>query len=113
MYEWLTALKAGDLVILLGSGMRKHDAVGVVERVTKTLVIIRGGSARYRKSDGYSTHTTVWSMYGIGEATLEKVEKIRERELRQKLINCIERTDLNNIPKFVLQKVVDLFESCK
>lgn len=55
--DWLKELKVGDKVIIHGPYQSK--SVGVVERLTKTQIILAGGS-KFKLDDGYNTPRQQW-----------------------------------------------------
>ena len=68
-YEWISALRAGDKVVLT---TKLGHKIVTVDRVTKTQVIIGGG--RYRVADGREVGGSVWST--------TKIEHLQRRDTK-------------------------------
>ena len=98
MKEWLNDLKPGDQVILGSSAHTGVDSIGKVERLTKTQIVIKGSSIRYRRIDGRRIGASCWYESWICQATQEKIAEITEAKKRRTLIgklNTMRWGDLN------------------
>ncbi len=96
----LDDIKAGDAVARILKGIFKESIEKViVDRVTKTQVIIR--NKRYRKSDGEAigqSRDTCYVQFVIRVITPEIEEKLKEQELKEQ--------ELNN-KKYYIHKIVN------
>lgn len=78
--EWLESLKAGDEVAVWSSRIGgNHYSIHVVDRITKTLIILKSGN-RYRRRDGYRPGDE-WTRESIVPVTDEIRDKMRRRIL--------------------------------
>ena len=79
--KWLSGLKAGDEVIYRPSGSYGRgdgDTVSVVERVTKTQIIIKEVKEKIRRDTGYGPSAGRWSSRSeIRPVTKEDIERIK------------------------------------
>lgn len=76
--EWLSSLKAGDMVAVhrrYGSG---HD-LATVERVTETQIVTRSHS-KYRRKDGRSVGSDSWSATYLSPVTDEIVAAVQHEK---------------------------------
>ena len=98
----LSNLQVGDKVIVYEKyGDRK---IATVERITKTLVVVKG--IKYRKSDGFESGTGGLFSRSIDIPKDEGQIKEIELEVRKKLIiHRIHNFNLNDYPLEVLEKV--------
>lgn len=98
----LKDLKVGDKVIIY-SAYGNRD-VSAIERITKTLVVVKGN--KYRKSDGFRCGTVLYTSDRIEAPKDEEQKKRIELEYRKKIIiHRIHNLNLNDYPLEVLEKV--------
>ena len=97
MSEWLDNLKVGDKVVIGGGPM----AITTVGRLTKTLIITKGGT-KFRRRDG--TSPGEWTTGFLQEPTQEIVEQIKQGNLASKLRGY----DWRSLPLEILVKVYNL-----
>ena len=98
----MAELKVGDKVIIY-SAYGNRD-VSVVERITKTLVVVKGN--KYRKSDGFRYGTVLYTSDRIEAPKDEEQKKRIELEYRKKIIiQRIRNFNLNGYPIDVLEKI--------
>lgn len=98
----LKDLQVGDKVIIYSAyGYRD---VSAIERITKTLVVVKGN--KYRKSDGFRYGSVLYNSGRI-EAPKDEEQKNRiELEYRKKIIiHRIRNFNLNDYPIDVLEKI--------
>lgn len=84
----LSDLKPGDTVILRYSTPFIDDRITIVDRVTKTQVIV--GTRRFNKSDGRERTASRWDYYRIVPAMPDQIAEV---ERRQQLKQDRERAD--------------------
>ena len=81
--DFLKNLKAGDKVIVSD---RYASCVRVVQRLTKTLIIVDEGdgrnAGRYNRNSGWLTGFDIWNSASLKEATQEKISKVNEENKR-------------------------------
>lgn len=99
-------LKAGDKVIV--SSIRNQPIVDVVERVTKTHIILRESMTKYSRNSGYVVGGDSWSFSFLSEWTEEKELAIKESLEKNRLIAKLKHTDWNNKDLAELQSIHDL-----
>ena len=104
--EWLKSLKYGDTVIVKS---RYNDRVGIVDRVTKTMIIINSGE-RFRRNDGERVGANVWNLSNITQADADKVKAIASRKKKEKLINSIKSFDISKLDLYTLEKLLAVIE---
>lgn len=98
----LKDLKVGDKVIIY-SEYGNRD-VSAIERITKTLVVVKGN--KYRKSDGFRYGNVLYTSDRIEAPKDEEQKKRIELEYRKKIIiHRIHNLNLNDYPLEVLEKV--------
>ena len=98
----LKDLKVGDKVIIY-SAYGNRD-VSAIERITKTLVVVKGN--KYRKSDGFRYGNVLYTSDRIEAPKDEEQKKRIELEYRKKIIiHRIHNLNLNDYPLEVLEKV--------
>ncbi|KKL03903.1 hypothetical protein LCGC14_2621460 [marine sediment metagenome] len=102
--EWLENLKVGDRVVIntTSYGSQGDNSVSVVERLTKTLIITKGGR-KFRRNDGLSPGGE-WSKDTLQEPTPEAVDRIRQANLANKLRHY----DWKPLPLATLRAIYDL-----
>jgi len=105
--EWLGKLKVGDKVIWSN---RYHQYVKLVDRITKTQIIIAGNvGGRFRKSDGdLIGDTSIWSSTHIEEATPGRIEAILNEERRERYLSIINNCDFELKTDSELSAISDL-----
>jgi hypothetical protein len=78
----LSDLKPGDTVILRYSTPFIDDRITIVDRATKTQIIV--GTRRFSKSDGRERTASRWSYYRVIPATPDQLAKVeRRRQIKQ------------------------------
>nr|DAH67319.1 MAG TPA: hypothetical protein [Caudoviricetes sp.] len=98
----LKDLKVGDKVIIY-SEYGNRD-ISIIERITKTLVVVKGN--KYRKSDGFRYGTILYTSERIEAPKDEEQKKRIELEYRKKIIiHRIRNFNLNDYPIDVLEKI--------
>ncbi|WP_293555744.1 hypothetical protein [Phascolarctobacterium sp.] len=98
----LKDLKVGDKVIIYGAYGNRD--VSAVERITKTLVVVKGN--KYRKSDGFRCGSVLFNSDRIEAPKDEEQKKRIELEYRKKIIiHRIRNFNLNGYPIDVLEKI--------
>lgn len=98
----LKDLKVGDKVNIYSAyGVRD---VSTIERITKTLVVVKGN--KYRKSDGFRYGAVLYNSDRIEAPKDEEQKKRIELEYRKKIIiHRIRNFNLNDYPIDVLEKI--------
>lgn len=106
----LEDVKVGDTLLIPGHYSERTEQLVSVFRTTPTQVVTRGG-VKYRKSDGRSIGTDDWSTVYAKKATLQDIERVKDRERKQQLRAMI-RGALDNLTELAsterLQQVYDL-----
>jgi bifunctional DNA-binding transcriptional regulator/antitoxin component of YhaV-PrlF toxin-antitoxin module len=106
-YEWLLDLKPGDQVIVTSSGYAQGDYIDIVERITKTQIILKKYMNKFRRESGLLIKGDIWNRKRLEQATCEKIKTIKDRERKRYLINEIEK----NI-KIQALKILNKFSAC-
>jgi hypothetical protein len=96
MYEWLEKLKDGDVVIVTGGGGCQPDRIGVVDRLTKTQIVLKGG-ARYRRTSGREVGGSTWFSTHLVEPEADRVDKIREAQERRRMVEALHNVKYNEM----------------
>ncbi len=109
----LENVQVGDTLIWNGRHLADSRIVKVT-RLTKTQIII--GTNRYRKSDGKTVGGgSVWSSNNVRIPEDGEIEKIREAQLHQKLVNQIDDAcqinKLRDMPLCTLQEINEVLET--
>lgn len=82
MNTWLSGLQVGDRVIV---GRRwPHSKVDTVERLTQTLIVLRGGG-RFRRVDGTAVGSDTYSIFMLCEPTQKTPDEIKRSRLEKQL----------------------------
>lgn len=93
-YDWLKNLKPGNKVIM---NNYYGETIAVVERTTKTQIVLKGIGVKFKKSSGYRVGGDVWSTMSINEATPERIAEVqikkRKQFLRQKIKELFPKID--------------------
>lgn len=104
MEKEIKDLKVGDEVIMETYGMSgKIRRIEKVERVTKTLVIVRG--TKFKKGEGTPYGYHGYNPTFIRVATKELKEEISKEVMRKKIIQTIEKVDIRKLPLEKLQEI--------
>ena len=74
----LSDLKPGDTVILRYSTPFIDDRITIVDRLTKTQIIV--GTRRFSKSDGRERTASCWDYYRIVPATPDQIAAVERRQ---------------------------------
>lgn len=74
----LSDLKPGDTVILRYSTPFIDDRITIVDRVTRTRIIV--GTRRFRKHDGREHTASRWSYYRVFPATPDQIAEVERRQ---------------------------------
>jgi hypothetical protein len=93
--NWLDNLAVGDKVCYDCGMMGRDFAIGTVERLTKTQVIVNNGS-KYRRSNGERFGGSAWDIQSIREPTKERILMARKCIIRNR-ISRISRSDNKTI----------------
>ena len=75
------SLRAGDQVIV---GGRNPERVMLVERVTKTQVILASSSYRFRRDNGQQIGGGRWAREVLAEATPERIKSLRDAQEKKR-----------------------------
>jgi hypothetical protein len=78
--DFLLNLKPGDRVIVSGR-FASDDMLKIVDRITKTQIII--GGVKFRRDNGYRIGTYQWNMVHLSPVTDEKLYRIRVVQARR------------------------------
>ena len=98
--SWAEKLKEGDKVITVFNGLTGVTrSVGIVERITKTLIIVReeqgGQPIKFRRNTLYSPGSYYSnSRHSITEWTVEVEAAIKEAEQKRVLIRILRKANL-------------------
>ena len=92
MSDWIKNLKVGDLVIV---STRYDEVLRKVDRITKAGNI--GVGAWLFNSNGIERNGDTWSKASLYEATPQKVNQIRERQIIKKAYNLMKNAHEINI----------------
>lgn len=85
-------MKVGDPVIISGRGHYSKYRVDEVERLTKTLIITKGGS-RFRKQDGRESGCTEWDWETLYVSCEGLREIVKRQNLQAKIENLSRKID--------------------
>jgi hypothetical protein len=105
---WLQSLKPGDEVIVYGGAYGSGDRVDKVQRVTKTLIIVR--ASRFNRDRGRSIGSG-YSWRYLKKATPEAVRQIKHDAHRSSLIYKLGDVTWRDMPFDVLVGVDALLPS--
>jgi len=78
--EWLASLKPGDQVIVSTNSAFTPDSIGIVSRVTKTLLVLSSGE-RFRKSDGFAPGDVSYHCTQLLYPTPKRITDVKKRAL--------------------------------
>ena len=113
MSDWLNELKAGDEVIVRGTGYRNQSQVGRVAKRDKVKVVValRHGEARFSARNGYSFSGDSWNRSYLAEATPDLLAKTRDENRREWLIDRIKKAlPFDKHSTATLEQIVALLE---
>ena len=106
--QWLETLKPGDTVIRSVSGMGRHSTVEVVERLTKTQIILKGISIKYRRKNGWSIGGSQWNTSALVEATPERIERVTGEQERRRLLGALQKVDWQKVSTQELEEHAEI-----
>lgn len=78
--EFLDNLKTGDKLCVDG------DRIGVVSKITKTMIILDSG-LRFNKKTGFSTGNNLYGNHYIELLTEEKINNIKLKQINRFVVN--------------------------
>lgn len=97
-------IKVGDKVIY---NLNQNLSIEVVERLTKTRVIVHGSSFNRKNGERIGTSTWTRTIIRIEPYDENLAKKIELNLKRKTLINQIRQTELGKLPLSKLQKIHD------
>lgn len=106
-YKWLENIKVGDKVIVHSGGPLRNDCIDIVERLTKTQIILSKTSSRFRREDGdvVGEHS-MWNTTYLKEAKQDDIDNIITNNKLRKLNRDISSfTNIKDLPIESLEKV--------
>lgn len=104
--EWFHKLATGDKVILRRYGsMTDSQYIGVVDRFTRTQVVIKVGSQehKFNRASGYEVGTNIWNK--LEQWTEEKDLVLRNEVFRKNLVRRLEHMNWNTVSIETLTEV--------
>ena len=104
--SWLSELNVGDKVILTGGGWHSDHTVEEVDRITKTLIILKS-SRRFRKSNGYSPGES-YRRTSIKQWTQAAEDEIKLQLARKKNIKFLQGLDFKKLSDETLAKAIEI-----
>ena len=107
--RWMDSLKKGSLVILEDRG---GDTVKKVERTTKTMIILEGGS-RFNRKSGRESGGNEWYPAWVSEATPEIVAKTFKAMKHREALSRLMKTNWERVEGAVRLQIVALLEKQK
>jgi hypothetical protein len=109
--EWLQNLKAGDKVLIEGSGLSKGTDLGVVSRFTNNFIVVKCGSFEYkfRKESGWEPGEGYYHRH-LEEATPEALAAFEEERYRQVLRNKLDHLSWADVPIDRIKQIRELIE---
>ena len=107
--DWLSKLQKGDKVIV--SKWFSPEFVTVVERTTKTQVLLEGTSSRFRKSHGNLVGGSTYSGACLLEWTEEKEEVIKAKARRSNMLSYIDKRNFSSLTDKELSTIYNLLKS--
>ena len=95
-------LQVGDKVIVVG---RTVEKVLVVERVTKTQLILSSTSSRFRRDNGWQIGGRTWSKEFLIEATPEKLREACDKNERLRMLARLRKYPWGSLSTFDMKRV--------
>ena len=93
--------EVGDVVFVVSMFNKRLD---VVERVTKTQVILRNSNTKYKSCTGYQVGGDIYGSR-IQKATPEEIEDYKEELRIKKITNTLSNTNWNEVSSDKLDKI--------
>jgi len=109
MNEELQNLKVGDRVYW---GSNHNIGINEIERITKTLIILKNGS-RYKKDTGYLSGATVWNVEHIDILTPELEERVHIARLKNMVHNLLNKIVIPKEKEALKQFIEAMKPYCK
>lgn len=100
-------IKVGDKVIF---NLNQNLSIEVVERLTKTRVIVNGSSFNRKNGERIGANTWTRTLIRIEPYDENLAKKIELNIKRKALINQIRQTEFNKLPLSKLQKIHDFLK---
>lgn len=104
--DWKDKLEADSVVIMR---TRHGSTLRVVDRTTKTHIIMKDGS-RYRRSTGKMIGGDTWTYNHIMEATPEAVDVVRKEVRIANITHDIKRVDWSTLSSDTLEKIYEILK---
>ena len=93
--NWRESLKVGDEVAV--HNMRGSGRIDIVARLTKTMIILPGGS-RYCKKSGNRFGGGIWDSAFLGQPTKELRDQIEKDHILKKIVGSdLKSLDINTL----------------
>ena len=108
MDKWISELKVGDKVIVVGN---HYDRVDRVRKVTKTQIILAEDRHKYNKKAGCSIGTERFHHQYITEATDENVENTNRFYNKRRMTEKLQNVDWKNYDNETLEKIIAVLKS--
>jgi hypothetical protein len=107
----LENIKVGDVVLLTGFGFgRDKSNAGRVDRLTKTMIIVKVRESEYRfnRSSGYQVGKDSWTSLTLDIATPEKLDAVKRSQRHDKLQRLMRDTQWGKMSLETLELVAKL-----
>lgn len=101
----LKDLKEGDKVIVYG---RWNDCIKVIEKVTKTHIIVNG--IKYRREDGRKIGGSVWNGSHIDVCTEEEENRIRTQYAEEMMKRYIKDYNIESLNFKKLEQIYNILK---
>lgn len=110
--EWLIALKAGNKVLVEGSGLNSGHYLGIVVRRTKNFIVVKSLNfeTKYRNDSGWSAGGETYYRTLLREATPEALIKYEEVRLRRIFENKLGQVLWNTVPLDKVKQIIELVD---
>jgi len=109
----LKSLRIGDEVMVSHGGNHTPDTVEIIERFTKTQIIIKNSSNKYNRETGRLIGGTAWTTGWLRKASEDLITATKKAQEKRKCVYFLTNFEWNKCSLGFLQSIKIAISECK